>query len=99
MCILHIGVHEVHEIWKPPKTSPAAQRTETFVKQGFKNMFVKVFYKNLTISQQKWQLNLTITIFTQKYPNLPQKPYLCNKQALTIVKIINLNINTQQRCP
>ena len=27
MCILHAEVHEVHEIWKPPKTSPAAQRT------------------------------------------------------------------------
>ena len=72
MCILHAEVHEVHEIWKPPKTSPAAQRTETFVKQGFKNMFVKVFffffYKNLTISQQKWQLNSTITIFFSKIP-------------------------------
>ena len=53
MCILHVGVHEVHEIWQPLKTSPAAQRTETFVKQDFKNMFVKVFYKNLTIFQQK----------------------------------------------
>ena len=43
MCILHAEVHEVHEISKPPKTSPAAPRNETFVKQGFKNMFVKVF--------------------------------------------------------
>ena len=32
-------------------------------------MFVKVFYKNLTISLQKWQLNSTITIF----PKIPKK--------------------------
>ena len=49
------------------KTSPAAQMTETFVKQGFKNMFVKVFLQK-PISQQKWQLNLTITIFSPKIP-------------------------------
>ena len=35
------------------KTSLAAQRAETFKEQGFKNMSVKVFYKNLTISLQK----------------------------------------------
>ena len=53
------------------KTSLAAQRAEMFKEQGFKNMFVKVFYKNLTISLQKWQLNSTITIFPKKHPNLP----------------------------
>ena len=50
------------------KTSLAAQRVEMFKEQGFKNMFVKVFYKNLTISLQKWQLNSTITIFPKKTP-------------------------------
>ena len=58
------------------KTSLAAQRAETFKEQGFKNMFVKVFYKNLTISLQKWQLNSTITIFPKipkKHPNFTLK--------------------------
>ena len=82
------------------KTSPAAQRTEMFVKQGFKNIFVKVFYKN----PNYFPIRITIKFnhyhfFPKNTLIYPQKPYLYNKQALTIVKIINLNINTQQRCP
>ena len=34
-------------------------------------MFVKVFYKNLTISLQKWQLNSTIIIFPKNTLILP----------------------------
>ena len=38
--------------------------------------------------------------FPQKTPSFyPKNPFPFNKQALTIIKIINLNINTQQRCP
>ena len=82
-----------------PKTSPAVQRTETFVKQGFKNMFVKVFLQKPKYFPTKMTIKFNHYHFSPKIPNLPQKPYPCNKQALTIVKIINLNINTQQRCP
>ena len=81
------------------KTSLAAQRTETFEEQGFKNIFVKVFFTK-TYFPSKITIKLNHYHFSQKNTLVyPQKPSLCDKQALTIVKIINLNINTQQRCP
>ena len=52
------------------KTSLAAQRTETFEEQGFKNIFVKVFLQKPNYFQTK-MTNSTITIFPKKYPNLP----------------------------
>ena len=58
------------------KTSLAAQRAEMFKEQGFKNMFVKVFYKNLTISQQKWQ---PLPFFPKNTLIYHKKPSPCNK--------------------
>ena len=66
MCILHIGVHEVHEIWQSLKTSPAAQRTETFVKQGFKNMLVKVFLQKPNYFPTQMTIKFTHYNFSPK---------------------------------
>ena len=63
MCSLQVGVHT--------KTTPAAQRAETFEEQGFKNTFVKFSMKNLIISLLKWQLNSIITIFPKNTLILP----------------------------
>ena len=63
------------------KTSLAAQRTETFEEQGFKNIFVKVFLQKPSYFPTKMTIKLNNYHFPQKYPNLPQKnhPHVINK--------------------
>ena len=67
MCSLHVEVHVKCE------TSPAAQRAETFEKQGFKNMFVKVFYKKPNYFPIKITIEFNNYHFHQKHPNFTLK--------------------------
>ena len=55
------------------KTSLAAQRAKTFEEQGFKNMFVKVFYEKHNYFPIKMTIELNNYHFPQKHPHFTLK--------------------------
>ena len=55
------------------KTSPEAQRAETFEEQGFKNIFVKVFYEKPNYFSIKMTIEFNNYYFSPKHPHFTLK--------------------------